>query len=65
MGILTTCLIFPLTIIMQKLFLAATRRKSGDIDANFINESLLFIQSVMLYAYYDINFGRIDPHNPL
>jgi hypothetical protein len=50
---------------MQKLFLAATRRKSGDIDANFINESLLFIQSVMLYAYYDINFGRIDPNNPL
>lgn len=65
MGILTTCLIFPLTIIMQKLFLIATKRKSGDIDANFINESLLFIQSGMLYAYYDRYFGRIDPDNPL
>ena len=45
MFISITFMIFPITVIMERLFLSAAKRKPSEIDGNFWNETFLFIST--------------------
>ena len=57
-------IIFPFTLIFERMFLSITKRKPSDVDANFWNELILFILTCLMLDFHSKNYGVKNSNNP-